>query len=77
MSGPTLQDYADCLGFDDCWNTPPSEDQHATHYDREAEALLCEADDFWLRGWPLPMDIAAQLMAKGIDVGALEAQRLD
>ena len=44
---------------------------------RAQEVLLDEAKDMWERGYPVPYDIAVNMMAEGLDVGRLEAKYLD
>ena len=44
---------------------------------RAQEVLLDEAKDMWERGYPVPYDVAVNMMTEGLDVGALEAKHLD
>ena len=39
--------------------------------------LLAEAKDMWSRGFPVPVDMAMQMTAEGLDVERLEAKFLD
>ena len=39
--------------------------------------LLAEAKDMWERGYPVPYDVAVNMMAEGLDVERLEAKYLD
>ena len=39
--------------------------------------LLAEAKDMWSRGFPVPVDMAMQMNAEGLDVERLEAKFLD
>lgn len=44
---------------------------------RAQEVLLNEAKDMWERGYPVPYDVAVNMMAEGLDVERLEAKYLD
>lgn len=35
-------------------------------------SILSRAMHFWINGYPIPLDLAARLMAAGYDVRALE-----
>ena len=39
--------------------------------------LVAEAMDMWERGFPVPIDLAMQMTAEGLDVDRLEAKYLD
>ena len=39
--------------------------------------LVAEAKDMWSRGFPVPVDMAMQMKAEGLDVERLEAKYLD
>ena len=39
--------------------------------------LVAEAKDMWERGFPVPIDLAMQMKAEGLDVDRLEAKHLD
>ena len=39
--------------------------------------LVAEAKDMWERGFPVPIDLAMQMKANGLDVERLEAKHLD
>ena len=41
---------------------------------RIQHSLLDEAKDMWERGYPVPVDMAMQMKAEGLDVDRLEAK---
>ena len=44
---------------------------------RIQHALVAEAKDMLERGFPVPIDLAMQMKAEGLDVERLEAKNLD